>query len=487
LRFECEIACDDWVVAATGEPRSYAASLTRLVEIVILRRAPVLATAAVTGKRQISRRIEMLLERGRNRNPRPSVFGITAAAVLIGAAVLCCVNAPSIFAFSGTRTDDQVSMMVSRSNFCSSFTLKSRGVVEFADNDRDVKRISSGGWLMIEVREGLTWRKLYFTPQGGSVDRVFRMNGVAEPFEPAGRQWMESLLPGMIRETGIGAAARVNRLMGHGGADAVLAEISRIDSQRARRIYYQELIDRTTEHETLRRILRRATHEIDSDGDRRRLLVSLLNRAPLLPDLLQAASRFDSDGDKAGFLVEALRYYPHDEAGRVQLFKTLNTISSDHDRRRVLGEMLRRPMAREVAARVFDAAAKLSSDNVKAQVLMQGAGEISGSVSARRAWFNALDTMHADNEHRRSLEAALRGDARDREMLLTIIRSASGISNDSEKAAILTQVARVCPDDDTVVQALVDSAQTLHSDGEYRRVITPLVRKGRGLRVIQKI
>jgi hypothetical protein len=291
----------------------------------------------------------------------------------------------------------------------------------------------------------------------------------------------------VIRETGVGAAARVSRILRQGGADAVLAEISRIRSNGAKRIYFQELNARTTEPETLRRILRQATREMHSDGDQRRLLTNLLQRGTLLPDVLQAAARMQSDGEKAGFLVDAVRYYPADEAARALYFKALNTMQSDGERRRVLGELLRRPLAKDDAARIFTAAAKLGSDGEKAWLLVHGASELSGSAAARRAWFSAVETIRSDGEHRRVLEAALRGDGRDREMLLTIIRSATGIESDGEKASILTQVARVCPDDDAVVEAIVTSAQTLHSDGEYRRVINPLVRKGRNLRVIQKI
>jgi beta-lactamase regulating signal transducer with metallopeptidase domain len=486
LRLECEIACDDWVVAATGEARPYAASLVHLVELTVFRSSPLLATAAVTNKPQISRRIEMLMERGRNRSPRPEAFGITAAAVLVAMTALCCAYAPPLFAL-GPQAAPAHALDICRSNFWSSFTLKSRGNIEFADTDRDVKSISADGSLMIEEREGLTWRKLSFTPRGTSVERTFWINGGAEPFEPDGRRWMEEILPRVIRETGVGAAQRVDRIMRQGGVDGVLAEITRIESNRSKRLYFLEVVARTTDSGVLRRILRQATHEIDSDGDRRRLLAHLLDRAPLMPDLLQAGARLESDGEKAGFLLEALHYYPEGEATRALYFKALNTINSDGERRRVLSALLRRPRARDDAARIFSAAAKLNSDGEKAGLLVQGAGELSGLPSARRAWFSAADTIRSDGEHRRALEAALRNDGRDRDMLLSIIHSATGISSDGEKASILSQVARVCPDDDAVVQAIVDSAQTLRSEGEYRRVITPLVRKGRSLRVVQKI
>jgi hypothetical protein len=118
---------------------------------------------------------------------------------------------------------------------------------------------------------------------------------------------------------------------------------------------------------------------------------------------------------------------------------------------------------------------------------VQGAREISTAPGVRRAWFDAVDSINSDGEHRRALEAALRGHGRDRETLTTIIRSATRMSSDGEKARILSLVARDCPDDDALIQAVVDSAQTLRSEGEYRRVVTPLVRRGRGIRIIRKI
>jgi beta-lactamase regulating signal transducer with metallopeptidase domain len=132
MRFEREIACDDWVVAATGHAKPYAAALTRLAELTAFRRGPILATAAAANRRQLSRRIEMLLEGGRNRSPHPEQFGIMAAACLLIAAVLCCASAPSIFAFSGSESSHARQVEICRSNFWSSFTLKSRGDIEFA-------------------------------------------------------------------------------------------------------------------------------------------------------------------------------------------------------------------------------------------------------------------------------------------------------------------------------------------------------------------
>ena len=65
LKIEREMACDDWVVSATGEPRPYAACLTHLHEVTRRAPAPQLAPGATSRKRwQISARVEALLQAG---------------------------------------------------------------------------------------------------------------------------------------------------------------------------------------------------------------------------------------------------------------------------------------------------------------------------------------------------------------------------------------------------------------------------------------
>ena len=61
LDLEREIACDDWVVALSGESRSYAACLTRLIELSSWTRLPALAAGAVMRRSHISTRIALLL------------------------------------------------------------------------------------------------------------------------------------------------------------------------------------------------------------------------------------------------------------------------------------------------------------------------------------------------------------------------------------------------------------------------------------------
>ena len=94
LKIEREMACDDWVVSATGEARPYAACLTRLHELARRAPAPQLAPGAIGRKKwQISARIEALLQPGHNSTARFSHSGWMAAGALVSAALLVAAKA----------------------------------------------------------------------------------------------------------------------------------------------------------------------------------------------------------------------------------------------------------------------------------------------------------------------------------------------------------------------------------------------------------
>jgi beta-lactamase regulating signal transducer with metallopeptidase domain len=89
LKIERELACDDWVVGATGKARPYAACLTHLHELTRRAHAPRLAPGAtVSSSSQITTRVEALLEPGRDWTPRFSGAGWLAACGLVGAGLV---------------------------------------------------------------------------------------------------------------------------------------------------------------------------------------------------------------------------------------------------------------------------------------------------------------------------------------------------------------------------------------------------------------
>ena len=95
-----ETACDDWVVAMTGEARPYAASLTRLFELCSARRRQLLATGMADRASHLGERIEALLRSGRDFAPRVSLVRVALGAAILLGLVFAGAQAPHWVAFA---------------------------------------------------------------------------------------------------------------------------------------------------------------------------------------------------------------------------------------------------------------------------------------------------------------------------------------------------------------------------------------------------
>jgi beta-lactamase regulating signal transducer with metallopeptidase domain len=98
-----EIACDDWVVAMTGQARPYAASLTRLFELCSARRRQLLATGMADRASHLGERIEALLRAGRDFAPRVSLMRVALGAAILLGLVFAGAQMPHWIAFAQER------------------------------------------------------------------------------------------------------------------------------------------------------------------------------------------------------------------------------------------------------------------------------------------------------------------------------------------------------------------------------------------------
>ena len=97
LDFEREVACDDWVVSANG-PRSYARCLTKVVELRRWHRGALLSSGAFFGKRQILRRVEILLDKTRNSATGVSILTVIAISIALIGITAEVMRFPSVIA-----------------------------------------------------------------------------------------------------------------------------------------------------------------------------------------------------------------------------------------------------------------------------------------------------------------------------------------------------------------------------------------------------
>jgi len=240
-----------------------------------------------------------------------------------------------------------VNLHASQHHYCWSegtrrFDVTGRGSIEFSDDDRDVKSISPGGYFRVEEDYFLLFAGRWYEVSAdsqGRLSRTYYDHGHERPLDSQGLAWLMRAMPEAIRHTGIGAGPRLQRILKQGGTAAALTEISRIDSDEAKRIYIQELVTKNA-----------------------------LGREPLEGAMLQAR-KIGSDDEKADLVKSVASYYLKDGL-REPIFQVAGTIGSDEDRANVLCDLIVQDGAsRESLKLAAKTASHIGSDEEKAKVL----------------------------------------------------------------------------------------------------------------------
>jgi beta-lactamase regulating signal transducer with metallopeptidase domain len=397
------------------------------------------------------------------------------------------------------------------------------GEVEFTDDDLDVKRLSPGGSL--RIRDGGMMTSLlgghtaeFTADPSGNITRRFWVGSSERPFDPEGRKWLASVLPRFIRQTGIGASARVARIVKAKGAAGVLAEISLIEGSWAKRKYFNELVKTgSLDPAAVRQVLAQAGREIDSDfelasflidnsdrlliddGSRqayfdaarsidsdfemRRVFSAVVKRGPVSPStlgmMLGTSRNIESDFEAASLLIDVAKLQSLDSTTRPAFFGALDTVQSDFEHRRVLSALgTRGDLQQETVAAMLTSGASVSSDFEAASFLIQIAKQQPIEGSIRTAFFRAVDSIDSAFERGRVLKAVAQRPDASPETILAVLQAAKGVSSNFEAAHVLLTVAASHPVAGPARDAYIDTAEKL-GDFEQGRVLSALVKNER--------
>jgi beta-lactamase regulating signal transducer with metallopeptidase domain len=107
LSMEREMACDDHVLAETGNPRGYAKCLVALLERSFARRVLLMAQAAVRRADEAGQRLARILDSNRSDGKRFGKAAVGLAAVLSLVCIGAVSHAPEIIAFAPSASEIQ--------------------------------------------------------------------------------------------------------------------------------------------------------------------------------------------------------------------------------------------------------------------------------------------------------------------------------------------------------------------------------------------
>jgi hypothetical protein len=321
--------------------------------------------------------------------------------------------------------------------------VKVENKVEFNDDYTDVAVIPGDGALRIfDSRTAHTFRLVITRDSAGGIRREYSVDGHSRSFDAEGQSWLRTVLLQAVREGGLDARNRAQRILKQRGMRGLTEEITYLKGDYVRRIYFEELLQ--------------------APG---------VSTQDLKTAIHNASSSIRSDYERAQMLVQIAPVFLGDKNLTADYFDATSRIKSDYEHARVLSGALKQTrLSKDALIAIAQSAASIESDYEKASLLIKGADRYQGDLSSRIEWLHAVRTIGSDYEHHRVLSGALKPQGISIEALSDLVRSAARMRSDYEKASFLIEAMGLYRGDSQLRAAFLETARTIGSEYERGRV-----------------
>ncbi len=387
--------------------------------------------------------------------------------VLLFALIICAAPAFSqIETFSSSNKSSKIT--ISHSNGVSSFNVEMRGKIDVTDDDKDIKSISSDGYLEISKVTFGAKRSIVITPEGGGIKREYYEGREKIAFEPEGKKWLGEILPELVRSTTIAAESRVNRYYKQGGVTGVLEEIGRLDGSYARAHYANLLMKLSVPVKDYPTIITKISQSMDSDHYLTEFLEKNLNKFLQTKEgsdaVFQACGRMDSDHYKTQVIKSALQNQTPSPEAMKSLLQAAGQMDSDHYITEVLNALLRQQnLSDATIGEMINTTKNLESDHYRTVVLKNALSKPGLSPTSFQRVLESIQGIESDHYKTEVLTDLLRNKLTN-EMDLTVLQLTSTLESDHYMSVVLDAVLRRQDLSDDAFKKLVEIAGNSDSD-----------------------
>lgn len=393
--------------------------------------------------------------------------------------------------------------------------LEYKGKIIFNDDETDVKYISPGGFLKFSKRSFGNKRTIILEGEAqGVITREYREGSSKVPFEPEGRKWMASVLPEIIRTTGIGADERVKKFYKKGGIVAVLDEISELSSSYVQGIYYSAaLAIPNLSNRDVVLVLEDAGDEISSSYEMSKLLVQNSNaineNEQAMAAAIVVASEISSSYEQAKVYKHYLTNTNLSAANKALVIQAVREISSSYEKSKVLVSVLEDDLSKENIELVILEAEHISSsyeqskvlqyliknqstDELDLEVMLLAVADISSSYEQGKvlkelvndkdlssdqvkAIAKAAEYISSDYEQSKFLQSLINEQELDEESINAILEMTDELSSSYEKSKVLQLIITSDNFSNTNFSAIIDETSGISSSYEQSRVLAKVI------------
>lgn len=392
-------------------------------------------------------------------------FSFVAA---IGLASIATHGQDFLVGRSTSRTSDGRTV-IRHSNGINSFNVETRGRIEITDDDRDIKSMSADGYLEITKTVFGSRRTLIITPQGSGLKREYYEGRTPLPYEPEGRKWLSEIMPELIRTTTIGAESRVDRFYRQGGVNAVLKEISAIESDYVR-YHYANYLMRVSglNAKDYPAIISQLANLMDSDHYLTEFLQGSMDKFLSTKEstnaVFAATKEMDSDHYKTQIIKEALRSQQASPEAVKSILAATAQIESDHYKTEVLTSLMRQPnLPDAVVADMISTTRSIDSDHYRTVILKKSLAYKGLSAASYQKVLESVREIDSDHYKTEVLKDLLENKL-PTDQVFTLVDLSTSIESSHYLTVVFTEALKNQELNDEAFKRLVDRAANVDSD-----------------------
>lgn len=283
------------------------------------------------------------------------------------------------------------------------FQIEYEGDITLSDDDKDIVAISNGGFVEIEQSSFGNRRRIVIeSDRNGNLIKKYYEGRTEKDFNPEGKEWLADVLQEIVRSTTLAAEARVNRFYSKGGANAVLAEIGRIESDYVNAAYFKLLLEKKLSNDELVKTIEVAGKEIDSDYYLASILEAnqkaFLSNSQTITAYINAAKSIESDHYLTSVLKKVVNDKSITDSQMESLLEISKDVKSDHYLTQILTEVMdNRELNSQNISRIISLSRDIQSDHYKTQVLKKVINDKGLPNNAYDAFLGTLGDIKSDH------------------------------------------------------------------------------------------
>lgn len=331
-----------------------------------------------------------------------------------------------------------------RSNWnAENIKISSHGEIEFNNDYTDVINISDNGYLKISMVSFGMRRKLYFRSYHGKLDKLYYEGHKQVDFEPKGREWMEEILPQVVRNSGLDLKNRVNKVYEKGGIDAFLSELEETDSD-----YFKSQM---------------VHFLLDNNELKKKEKEKLLEELP---------ANIDSDYELSQIYKRHNSIFVEDDTLSKEFFSSLNQVSSDYELSQILSSVFINNTLNDSSFEFFISAMdNIDSDYEKSNLIKLAISKGKNSGVKLDLILNNVKDIDSDYEKGVIINTVINEDLFDSVNIDKIIELSSEVSSDYESAKIMKKMLKHDMITHKNKEQFKEMMNNLSSDYSYKEIL----------------